>query len=355
MEMANSSVHRNDSRTADDAARPRGEVGIVDAAYYLPGPPVDIVEWAAAQGVPPSLVEKLLANGCRYFHEMTDQKPDADLIATAVERLAQQRAAELRQVSILVHTHTQAFSMPAPPSSILSDIVRRFDLRPELCFSCGHTGCASGVAAVDWARRLLEADENAKYALVVTSDRVFGGAEYRIRQEAGIHSDSASALLLGKNDLRCVLGPATYKNYPKLHEGAVTPENSATVARTAWLHLRTLLQEHARRSGIDLSDSVSIMPGNSDGHYWVQIARAMDLPEGTVFLDNIRERGHGHSANFAINLVDHGFGLLQAGEVVVACGHSNLGAYSALTLLPSKSNDSRRAKTPAVGEAVPCV
>ncbi|MCP3102882.1 hypothetical protein LZ198_28795 [Myxococcus sp. K15C18031901] len=307
-------------------------VGITDAAYHLPGPAIDIVEWASSRGVDPQLVQELLANGCRYFHEGPEHS-DAELIAGAIDQLAA-RGARLSDVRYLVHAHTQAFSMPAPPSSLLTELVRRYGMSPRLCFSVGHIACAGVVGAMDWAARLLADDDDARYALVVTSDRVFGKAKHRIRQDAGIQSDGASAVLLAKEDLRCRVGAVSYKNFAELHEGPSNPRTTEMIGRYTWLHTKLLFEEHSQATGIPLREYGQLLPINADRHYWVQIADTLGLPDTAFFLENIRERGHACSNDFAVNLVDRGFPLLAQGRAVASCGQSNVGAYAVITLLP---------------------
>ncbi|WP_224360668.1 hypothetical protein [Hyalangium versicolor] len=329
------------------------EVGIADAAYNLPGPAVDIVEWAASQKVSPQLVEELLAHGCRYFYEGSEHS-DAELIFGAIDTLVARHGALLSEVRYLVHAHTQAFSMPPPPSSLLTEILQRYDLAPQLCFSIEHIGCAGVVAAVDRAARLLAEDGDARYALVVTSDRVFGNAKHRIRQNAGLQSDGATAILLSKENMRCRLASISYKNFAGLHEGPSDPKTISMIARYTWLHTKLLFAEHSQATGIPLRQYGQLMPINADRHYWVQIAHALDLPESAFFLENIRMRGHACSADFAVNLVDRGFALLDQGQAVASCGQSNVGAYTVVTLLPILHGPRSMALAPR-REDSPCV
>jgi hypothetical protein len=314
-------------------ASARGTIGVAAAAYHLPGPPIDIVPWAQDEGVPPALIERLLANGCRYFYE-GPQYSDAELIIGAIDRLEIADTNWLAGVRYLLHAHTQSFSMPAPPSSILSELARHYDLHLSLSFSVCQIACASVINAIDIAARLLVNDAHAEYALVVTSDRVFGNAKHRIRQDAGIQSDGGSAIVLAKQHVRCRLGPASFKNFAALHDGPTTPANIAAIGRYTWLHTKLLFQDHSALSGLALGDYGRILPINADRHYWVEIARALQLPESRFFLDNIRERGHACCADLAVNLVDHGLAIIERGKPVLACGQSNVGAYAALSFLP---------------------
>jgi hypothetical protein len=308
-------------------------IGIAAVAYNLPGAQIDIVQWAQRENVARELVDRLLANGCRYFYEGPEYS-DAELIMGAIDTLDMADAKWFAGVRYLVHTHTQSFSMPPPPSSILSELARRYDLRLSLSFSVCQIACAGVIHAIDMAARLLADDAQAKYALVVTSDRVFGNAKHRIRQDAGIQSDGASAIVLAKEHLRCRLGQASFKHFAKLHDGPATPANRAAIARYTWLHTKMLFRDHSRASGFPLAAYGRILPINADRHYWGQIARSLQLPEELFFLDNIRERGHACSADLAVNLVDHGLELIERGQPVLACGQSNLGAHAALSFFP---------------------
>lgn len=325
-------------------------VGIVDAAYHLPGPAVDLRDWAASHGVAPQQVAHFEAMGCRYFHEGPDQA-DAAMIAAAVDSLLARDAAWLPQVRYLIHTHTQNFSMPAPPSSILSDLIARYGLTPALCFSIGHMACAGAISAIAWAERLLREDPAARYALVVTSDRVFGDARHRLRLPGTIQSDGASAILVGKDGWRCRLGRSDIFAAPALHEGPHSAANKLAIGRQTWIDTRQLLQTHSARSGVALSDYPAILPVNADRDYWVQIAAGLKLPESLFYFENIALRGHACCADLAVNLVDRGFPLLDAGQPVLLCGQSNIGAHAALTLLPAVT----RAHRSAHEESTPCV
>lgn len=320
---------------ADEAAsaqRAHRRIGIRAAAYCLPGPAIDVLEWAPAQNVAPGLIERLLANGCRYFHDGTGMS-DADLVANAIDRLRPQCAFDAREVAYLIHAHTQPFSVPAAPDSVLSCIVGRFSYRPKLSFSVEHLACASVVHAVEWGARLLETDRQARYALIVTADRVFGAATQRIRQDATIQSDGGSAVLLAREDVRCWLGSTVTVGFTDLHEGPSTPENVARVARYTWMQTTKLLRKLGD-GGLALSEYGVFLPINADRRYWRLIARALELPEERFYLDNIRNRGHACCADFAVNLADESFARLEAGEVVAYCGQSNIGAHGVISLFP---------------------
>jgi hypothetical protein len=313
------------------------DFGLVDAGIALPGAPRDIVEYARAEGLDEDRVQTLLAHKLRWFH-MDEDSSDAELIAAAIEDLCArlQDRTWMSRVTQLIYAHTQAFSMPPPPESLLSDLLGRYeDLRPSLSFSVEHAACASAIMALEWAARLLHEDGAPDaLALVVTSDRVFGNAAHRIRQDGGVQSDGASALLVGSRALRCRLGGITISTHNALHEGPSSAANEAAIARTSWLQTRQMLRDHGKLTSLDLADAAAILPINADWHYWVKLAGALHIPPDRVYVDGITQRGHACCADLAVNLVDRGFALMDAGGWVVFCGQSNLGAHAALTLLP---------------------
>jgi hypothetical protein len=305
-------------------------VGILDAAYFLPGPVLDLIPWAAQNAVSDEAVQELLENGCRYFHAGPEHS-DVALMSAAVDQLALRHPAALEQVRYLVHTSTQAFSVPAPPSSVLTEIIRRFDLKPTLSFSLVHLACASVVAAIDHAARALAADRNANYALVVSADRVFGGPAHRIRQNAAIQSDGGSAILLAKQGFRARLGPASVQTHAKLHhevrELGLNPVYM-------WLNTKRLLTTHSREAGVALTGYAALLPTNADKPCWLKVSQSLGLSDDAFFFDNTRDRGHACCTDFAVNLVDHGFALLDRGQNVASCAVTNIGAYSMLSLFP---------------------
>jgi hypothetical protein len=310
------------------------DVGIVAAAFELPGSPHSVADWAHAQGVAPRLIESLLSHGCRQFHQLPGGS-DADFIDAALARL-EVPPGWTRGVRYLVHAHTQAFSMPAPPSSLLAEVAQRHGLRPTLAFSVGQLACASAIVAVDLAARLLRDDVDAEYALVVTSDRVFGDARYRIQGRTSVQSDGASAILLGRHGVRCLLGPASVRHFPALHAGPCTPALAWTMARQLWRHTAQLLREHEARTGTPLAAYAEILPANADRADWLKVQAELGLLPGQVFLDNVGRRGHACCADLAVNLVDRGFAQLAEGDgPLLAFGQSNVGAFAAMTLWPA--------------------
>lgn len=312
-------------------------IGLVDVAHGLPGTAIDIVDWVQGQNVAPLVIEQLLGNGCRYFHDGTD-KSDAQLIGLAIDQLIA-RGLDTADVAYVIHAHTETFSMPAPPVSVLTQLAARYGWHTRMAFSVGHLACASVGNALQWAATLLRRDPQARYALVVTSDRVFGQANHRIRQTAGIQSDGGSAVLIGRDGLRAVLEHITVRNHAELFDGPSNAVNAAAVARSAWVQTKSLLQDLAKDLGKPVNEIGHVLPINADRPYWLAIGKSLGLGPEHFFLDNIGRRGHACCADLAVNLVDRGLSLLDAGQHVVYCAQSNVGAYAAVAFSPIQTSE----------------
>lgn len=314
--------------------RHASDIGIAAIAYELPGDPVDIVDYARAENLPEDLLERLLGNGVRWFYDGSDRS-DFALIAAAVDRIVAERGTDwLRETGVLIHARSQAFSTPAAPVSLLGELAAHYGMCPAWSFSVEQIACAGVVQALRWASRLLTADPALRYALVVTSDRVFGNAKYRVRQDAGVQSDGGSAILVGRSDLLCRIGSITMTTYGDLHEGPSTPALAAALARSTCVQTRQAIAEHAVQAGQPIGSYARILPVNADRHYWVQIARSLGVDPAKMFLDNIGLRGHACSNDLAINLVDAGLADIRRGGSVLYCGQSNLGIYAQITFAP---------------------
>lgn len=307
--------------------------GVAAASYFLPGDAQDIVQWAPPQGIEPDLIDRLLKNGCRHFHE-SSMHSDVDLICEAIGRI-DAPAGWLADVRYLLHANTQSISAPPAPASVLAQLLlRQPSLRPTLAYSVGQLQCGSIVSAIEQAARLLEADREARYALVVTSDRVFGDASFRIRSDTGIQSDGGCAVLLSCEDVLCWVGETSLRYVTRLHDGHHIAKNVQTLNLYAWRHIRDTILAHGQTTGRTIESYGNIFTSNSDVQYWINVAKALGVSASKFYLDNTGLRGNACCANYAVNLVDQGLACLAGGAPVMMVTQSNVGVYSAQTLLP---------------------
>lgn len=305
--------------------------GIVGAAYHLPGEPQDLCKWGPEMGVDGMRIERLLKNGCRYFHA-AEIESDADMVAAAANRVIRQADIDPSRIAYLIHARTQNFSIPAAPHSVLAEVCARLQLTPRLSFAIAHLACASVVAAVDTAVRLLQGDPGASHALVTSSDRVFGNAGHRLRQDSGIQSDGGSAILIGRDAVRAHIGILAVRSYPKLHSGPSTPTMGRLIGSAAWAHTAEVLDELEDDPDRCLAAMDVLLPTNADIPYWRRLLQERNARPEILFEHNALRRGHACCADLAVNLVDEGLQRAEKGQRVMCFSQSNVGAYGYLVL-----------------------
>lgn len=308
--------------------------GIIGVNHYLPGPPEDIVRWGPMNDVSDGLVEKLLEHSCRHFHVSDPEEDDLSLVSSAYQKLLSEHCFSSDDVSIVIHARTQAYSVPPAPKSLVVDFVNAYGLKPDLNFSVTHLACASVINAVWLATQYLRSQTTDSLGLILTSDRVFGGGEYRMRQNSGIMSDGASAMLIGRKNVIAQVKRMCVDNNARHHAGPVNDDAARAIGQSAWYETRAVLHQTVSKAGLSWNDVKHVLPTNADAHYWSMIERTSGLGEGAVNLENIARRGHACSADFAVNLVDVGLDLIKGGETIISCGQSNVGAHAALLLTP---------------------
>lgn len=307
------------------------DIGLVEVGYTLPGEPLDLTEWGSQMGVAPDRIRKLLDNGCRHFHA-AGAETDADLVTLSVGKVLRRSGVDAADVAYLVHARTQNFSMPAPPHSLLSEVCARTGIMPKLALAAGQLACASIVAALELAVDLLRADLAARFALVTSSDRVFGGPEHRLRQNSGIQSDGGSAILVGRHHPRARIRQILVRSFPRLHAGPSSHEMGSLIGAVAWRHTETVLDELCAKVDLPLEATAGILPTNADMPYWRALLQRKGIDPALLYAENTHRRGHACCADLAVNLADHGLQQLAHGRPIVCFSQSNVGAYGCVVL-----------------------
>lgn len=318
---------------------PLTEVGIVGATQYLPGQPQDISRWSSGEGLGLALVDTLTANGCRQFHIAGPDEDDLSIVLAAYTELKRNEIFDPSAIAIVAHAHTQAYSVPPAPHSIVADFVNAEGLKAALSFSVSHLACASVINAIWLVAQYLSTQSSDALGLVLTSDRVFGGGEYRVRQDAGIMSDGGSAILIGRRNLKTRIARIGLGNYSVHHAGPISPAACAAIGKTAWYQTRDTLNLTLDEEKIQWNAVGTILPINADRDYWRMVERSNGLNIGTVFDRNIGDKGHACTADFAINLLDRGLEVINDGKAVLACGQSNVGAHAVALMVPPAAED----------------
>jgi 3-oxoacyl-[acyl-carrier-protein] synthase III len=314
-------------------------IGIDAAAYELPGAAIDIDAWAERHAYRLERVAAIVESGCRYFHA-APETGEVELASRAVGRLIDEARLAPAQIDLLVHVHTQQFSVPPAPRSLPLEVAQAHGIRPLWSASVAQLNCVSIAAGLRAVDALFASYTQANAALIVSVDRVYG-EDYRLRQVSGIQCDGAACLLITRNSARNRVGHIAIRNYAEWHPGS---DAVASIERDMialeWQYTREIMNRAAAGSDVPFERFGRLLPHNADLRGWRSLCRAMGVPQERLFEDNIFRRGHACCSDFAINLADAGFAALGRREHVMAVMQSNTGAFAAVTLHPhSGDND----------------
>jgi len=315
---------------------PCREFGIEAAAYELPGAPIDIADWAVRHNYPRARVEAIVRNGSRCFHAAPGIG-EVELAIRAVGRLLAQSRVAACDIAFVILAHSQQFSVPAAPRSLPLEVAAAHGLRPRWAGSVAQLNCVSIAAGLRTAQALMRAHAQAGAALVLSVDRVYGEA-YRLRQESGIQSDGAACLLVTRGTPGNRLGAIAIQNRAAWHVGSDADKAVEDQMGTLeWPLTRSAMEAASAASGIALARFGLILPRNGDLPQWTALCRAMGMPDGRLYTENMARRGHACCSDFTINLADAGLAAVAAGQHVMGVMQSNTGAFGAVTLHPTST------------------
>ncbi|TOY82681.1 3-oxoacyl-ACP synthase [Burkholderia pseudomallei] len=318
-------------------------IGIDAAAYELPDAAIEIGAWAARHAWPRAQVDAILESGCRFFHA-APQTSEVELASRAIGALVDSTGIAPSSIDLMVHVHTQTFSMPAPPRSLLYEVAHAHGIRPLWSGSIAQLNCASIAAAIRMIDALFYAYPQAQSALVVSADRAYDEAT-RLRQFSGIQGDGAGCLLVTRNSRRNRVGGVALHNHAAWYPGS---DSANAVERamisTEWLHTHRIVDAACALTGRPIAHYERILPINTDLRGWHALCRALRVPAERLFGANVARCGHVCCSDFAINLADDGLAALDAGRHGMGVMQSNVGAFAAVALHPLEAASS---STPA--------
>jgi 3-oxoacyl-[acyl-carrier-protein] synthase III len=307
-----------------------GWIGVEHSEYELPGEPIDILQWAETHRYPPAVVTKVIDAGARYFHAAPDIG-EVDLAMRAVGKLLDNAQFRPSDIGVVMHVHTQQFSVPASPRSLPMEVAAKFAIRPLWAGSVAQLNCVSIAAGLQMMRALMKTYPQLNAGLLVSADRVYG-ENYRLRQTSGIQSDGAACLLVTRNSRRNKIKHIAIRNYAKWHPGSdAMAEVEREMITFEWQYTREVVNDLVVDGAVPLEQFSSMLPHNSDMRGWQSLCRAMKYPEERLFTKNIFQRGHACCSDLAINLADHGLATLDRKSDVLAVLQSNTGAFTAIS------------------------
>lgn len=309
---------------------PSDWIGVEHAEYELPGDAIDILHWAEKHRYPPAVVAKVVEAGACYFHAAPDIG-EVELATRAVGKLLDKARFSPSDIGVLMHVHTQQFSVPPSPRSLPMEVATKFGIRPLWAGSIAQLNCVSIAAGLQMMEALMQTYPQLNAGLIVSADRVYG-ENYRLRQTSGIQSDGAACLLVTRNSRRNKISHIAIRNYAKWHPGSdALAEIEREMIALEWQYTREVVNDLTVANQMALDSYSNLLPHNSDRRGWQSLCRAMKFPEERLFTSNIFLRGHACCSDLAINLADFGLATLEKKSDVLAVLQSNTGAFTAIS------------------------
>ena len=316
------------------AAMPAPSIGIEAAAYVLPGDPIDVRDWARTCPADPARVASTIDAGSRFFH-VAPAGSEAGLAATAVDRLLDQTRLLPTAVDLVVHVHTMATGAPPTLRSLPHELAASFGMRPRWCGSIAQLGCVSIAAGLRAVAALLRVHPGAETALVVSADRLCDERS-RLRGAAGVQSDGSACLLVRRDSPANRVGAIAISSHARWFGSSDRFDHVAReMISLEWRFTREVVDAACAASGWPAGRFAQFLPQNFKRPGWQQLCEAIGLPRDRLFERNILRCGHACCSDLAINLADAGLATVRGGGGLLVGLHSNVGAFAALTLLPS--------------------
>ncbi|MEU7689921.1 ketoacyl-ACP synthase III family protein [Microbispora hainanensis] len=230
--------------------------------------------------------------------------PDLDLIdlLVAPARALVPSAADRERIRYLVYAHTAPDVAPAHVSAA-QELCRRLDLPRATAFAVTQQNCASGLAAVDIAVRLLLADgDPGGRALVVTGEKA----------SSRIFSVIPNTTVMGEGSAACLVGVAgagrrirsyavrTRGEYAQLYRPR--PEVLAEFFTSYTPAVVEIIRQAVHEAGLSPQEITMIVPHNVNNSSWRGVIRELGFGVERIYLDNVPRYGHCFGSDPFINL-----------------------------------------------------
>lgn len=295
---------------------------LVAVSSYLPAERVPIADVAAKLGLDQMQIRMLRrVNG---LDEVRLERSGglAALLRAAVERLDGLRGNEHR-IRYVIHGRSMPVAVPFPANP-LHELCRDLGLGHAVAFTLTQQACASGLAAIDVAGRLLERTGDPQaLALVITGEKAFCD-DSRWIPGTTIFGEAAAACLVragGGRDRLLAMSTRLHGEF----DGRVTRDSdlASSFQRAYPDLLATVILDAVARAGLALSDIDLVLPHNVNTVSWRRLCRRLGYPAERVVLDNVAVTGHSFCADALVNYrtaVDQG--RLRPGDryLMVAVG-----------------------------------
>lgn len=276
---------------------------LYDVAAHIAEQPVDLADLAPRLGIG----ERDLALFRRYYGlrevRMAPHADGSDLIVAAARQLKELKGNEPR-VGYVVRARTvpgSGGSESGGPDNQVHRAAAELGLGHATAFTVTQTACASGLAAVDLAGRLLAEDGDPDALALVVAGEKTDWPTARLIPRTTVMGESSAACLVsagGTGDVMLSYVSRTYGEFSDVN----LPEPQATeFGRGYPARLTSVISDAASQAGLAVDDLAWILPHNVNQISWARAARLLDFPRQRIYLDNVSWLGHCFGADTFIN------------------------------------------------------
>ena len=279
--------------------------------------------------------------GIKQRH-IANGEPAWYLGAQAAKQAVENAKISVDEISIIIFTTvTSDFATPSAAC-----VVQRELGVPATCMAFDlNAACSGFVYAVDTARALLSADENKKYALVISAECLSKFVDYSDRSSCILFGDGAAAAVISLSDTMYTshvgadgtgagfLFARSYENECPFNDGTITvddkmpPSNGHFLAQDghevykfAVKAMPNAVFAACEKAKIDVSDIDLVIPHQANVRIIKAATKTLGLSEDKVFV-NIENYGNTSSATIPIALHEAiTQGRLKRGDKVCLVG-----------------------------------
>ena len=304
-------------------------------SVYLPPARIPIESLAGSFGLTDMQVKLF-----RRFHGLREvgRDPDVSLQAMLMKAAAGLDALRGQEHRVRYVLYARAMPVVVPyPVNPLHEVCGALGLDQALAFTLTHQSCASGLAAIDMAGRLLAADtvladtvladtvlasdtgdsqDSQPLALILCGEKAFT-REAQMFADTTIFGEGASACLVSAFGARDRL--LAYASNVRGEFDSATGENDARLQREYRPSLAEVMRRALDEAGLALGDIRVVLPHNVNMVTWQRMCTLLKFPADRVVLDNIAATGHVFCADVFVNYKTAcERGLLQPGDRYLA-------------------------------------
>ncbi|WP_160036763.1 3-oxoacyl-[acyl-carrier-protein] synthase III C-terminal domain-containing protein [Paenibacillus sp. An7] len=215
---------------------------------------------------------------------------------------------DLTSIKYIIYCHTIQEIFPYNVN-VIRELKIKYDLEHAVIFSLTQQNCATGIMAIDIAKRLLNSMSENEHVLLLTGEKTFSPVVQFIPNTT-VMGEASAAVLLGLKDKGNQLVHSKHHTIGKFCN--VLTGDEETLKEFQEIYVPTLcrvIEDTLQEAGLSIQDISWIIPHNVNISSWKKVATTLSFPLDRIYLDNVATLGHCFCSDPFINLQE---ALLQS-------------------------------------------